>query len=129
MRQKSGSSGICQLDGMLASWAEATCRDSSAASIETILTFSDLHRFRAPLIVVNADYQRLRPASTTERQILASLDQGDLGYRLIYSQRFEVPWQAIPGLHPALVGERRGPVLSNLHHVNPRMEIFARDGN
>ena len=96
---------------------------------ETILTFSDLHRFRAPLIVVNADYQRLRPASTTERQILAALDQGDLGYRPIYSQRFEVPWQALPGLHPALVGERRGPVLSNLHHVNPRMEIFARDGN
>ena len=50
---------------------------------ETILTFSDLHRFRAPLIVVNADYQRLRPASTTERQILAALDQGDLGNRLI----------------------------------------------
>jgi hypothetical protein len=96
---------------------------------QVLVTISDLRWFKPTYVIVNADYTRRRPANTTEREALAALDAGELGYRLVFSGRSSVPWDWMPGMHPALVGDRTGPSLSNLNHINPRMEIFARDEN
>ena len=98
-------------------------------SFEAVLTVSDLHRFKPTYVVVNSDYTRLRPPSTTERHVLALLDAGELGYHLAFASRSSVPWEGMPGMHPVLLGDRTRRVFSNLHHINPRMEIFARVEN
>ena len=98
-------------------------------SYEAVLTVSDLHRFKPAYVVVNSDYTRLRPPSTTERHVLALLDAGELGYHLAFASRSSVPWEWMPGMHPVLFGDRTRRVFSNLHHINPRMEIFARGEN
>jgi hypothetical protein len=98
-------------------------------SYQVLVTISDLHRFKPTYVIVNADYTRRRPASTTERELLAALDAGELGYRRVFAERSGVPWDWLPGMHPALIGARMGPSFSNLDHINPRMEIFARDEN
>jgi hypothetical protein len=94
-----------------------------------IVALSDLRRQKPTYLVVNSDYTRRRPRVTTEREVLAALDAGELGYKLVYSARTEVPWGWLPGMNPVLIGNRRDPVLSNLRHVNPRMEIFQRQPN
>jgi hypothetical protein len=92
-----------------------------------IVALSDLRRQKPTYLVVNADYLRLRPRVTTEREVLAAVDAGELGYKLAFTSRSSVPWAWLPGMNPVLLGSRTGPVLSNLHHVNPRMEIFRRE--
>jgi hypothetical protein len=92
-----------------------------------IVALSDLRRQKPTYLVVNADYWRLRPRVTTEREVLAAVDAGELGYKLAFASRSSVPWAWLPGMNPVLLGSRTGPVLSNLHHVNPRMEIFRRE--
>ena len=98
-------------------------------SYVVVLTISQLRWFKPTYVIVNADYTRRRPATTTEREALAALDAGELGYRRLFGERSSVPWDWLPGMHPALVGARPGPALSNLEHINPRMEVFVRDGN
>ena len=48
-------------------------------------------------------------SSTTERQVLALLDAGELGYHLAFASRSSVPWEWMPGMHPVLFGDRTGP--------------------
>jgi hypothetical protein len=99
------------------------------SSYQVLVTLSHLHWFKPTYVIVNADYTRRRPASTTEREALAALDAGELGYRLLFAEQSRVPWDWLPGMHPSLIGVRTGPALSNLEHINPRMEIFVRDEN
>lgn len=98
-------------------------------SYQVLVTISDLRWFKPTYVIVNADYTRRRPANTTEREALAALDAGELGYRLLFAARTRVPWEWMPGMHPSLIGDRTGPSFSNLHHINPRMEIYVRDEN
>ena len=98
-------------------------------SYQVLVTISDLRWFKPTYVIVNADYTRRRPVNTTEREALAALDAGELGYRPLFSERSRVPWDWMPGMHPSLLGDRTGPSFSNLEHINPRMEIFVRDGN
>jgi hypothetical protein len=98
-------------------------------SYQVLVTISDLRWFRPTYVIVNADYTRRRPANTTEREALAALDAGELGYRRLFSERSGVPWDWMPGMHPSLIGDRTGPAFSNLEHINPRMEIFVREEN
>ena len=44
-----------------------------------IVALSDLRRQKPTYLVVNADYWRLRPRVTTEREVLAAVDAGELG--------------------------------------------------
>ena len=48
-------------------------------------------------------------------------------YKLAFTACSIVPWAWLPGMIPVLLGDRTGPVLSNLRHVNPRMEVFRRE--
>jgi hypothetical protein len=98
-------------------------------SYQVLVTISDLRWFKPAYVIVNADYTRRRPVNTTEREALAALDAGELGYRRLFSERTSVPWDWLPGMHPSLLGDRTGPSFSNLEHINPRMEIFVRAEN
>jgi hypothetical protein len=98
-------------------------------SYQVLVTLSELRWFKPTYVMVNADYTRRRPVTTTERAALAALDAGELGYRRLFSERSSVPWDWMPGMHPSLLGDRTGPSFSNLEHINPRMEIFVRDEN
>jgi hypothetical protein len=84
-----------------------------------------LARARPKYVVVNADSLRLAAPDTTPGLLMAALDRGDFGYQRVYSHRAPLPWSWLPGMHPVLVGDHRPAlVLSNLHHINPLIEIY-----
>ena len=59
--------------------------------------------------------------------MIAGLERGSLGYRLIGRYRRGVPWTWLPGGHPDLVGARlETSVFSTLRNINPTIEIFQR---
>ncbi len=77
--------------------------------------------------IVNADYSRSEQAETPLGQVIARLQSGAAGYRLVLRARSSTPWPWLPGAHPDLVGDRLDlNSTSFLRNVNPTIEIFER---
>ena len=87
----------------------------------------DLERARPQYVVINADSLRLARRDSTPGLLVEALDRGAFGYERVYQYRERLPWSWVPGMHPVLVGDHRPHlVLSNLHHINPLIEIYRR---
>ena len=77
--------------------------------------------------IVNADYTRSEAADTPLGQVIAQLQSGAAGYRLVMRSRSPSPWPWLPGAHPDLVGDRLDlNSTSFLRNINPTIEIFER---
>jgi hypothetical protein len=77
--------------------------------------------------IVNADYTRSEGAETPLGKVIAQLQSGAAGYRLVLRARSSSPWPWLPGAHPDLVGDRFDlNSTSFLRNINPTIEIFER---
>jgi hypothetical protein len=78
--------------------------------------------------VLNADYGRFVPPDSPTRPLIDGLQQGTLGYTLVYEYRAAGPWPWLPGRHPDLVGARLEPQVSSiLRDINPAIQIYQRN--
>src|SRR5262249_50245951 len=97
-------------------------RDDVAIDVATI---DDLRAARPRFYVLNADYARSVPPDDAWGQLIAGLEHGTLGYRLLRGSPTSSPWPWLPGGHPDLVGDRtETPVFSTLRNVNPTIDVF-----
>jgi hypothetical protein len=98
-----------------------------------IHSIEDLRKERPAYYVLNADYAKaLSPGDpkAPARLLVEGLQEGTLGYRLVYRYRRQPPWRWLPGAHPDLYGAREETeVASTLFNVNPLIEIFARESS
>ena len=86
-----------------------------------------LRQFRPSYYVLNADYGRAEPADTEIGQLIGGLQNGNLGYSLVFRYREPAPWPWLPGAPRDLVGGRKErPITSALRHINPWYEVFSR---
>ena len=93
-----------------------------------VSTVADLAQRRPTYFVLNADYARSAAEDSAWGQLIAGLERGTLGYRLVFRYRRPSPWRWLPLAHPDLVGPRtEAVVFSTLHSINPTIEIFQRD--
>ena len=77
--------------------------------------------------ILNADYARAEPADTEIGRLIAGLQNGQLGYSLVFRYREPVALHWLPGAPRDLVGDRNErPITSVLRHVNPWYEVFKR---
>ncbi len=87
----------------------------------------DVRRWQPDFFVLNADYAAALAPHRPESALVAGLQHGTIGYRLVYRRRVVAPWQWLPGGHPDLVGPRAEPsVLSFLRNLSPAIEIYER---
>jgi hypothetical protein len=92
-----------------------------------VATTADLKEARPAFYVLNADYARAVPPDSDWGRLIAGLNDGSLGYRLVFRYRRSSPWPWLPGAHPDLVGQRHETIVfSTLRNINPAMEVFAR---
>jgi hypothetical protein len=95
---------------------------------EEIGTVAELRQEHPEYVVLNADYARAVPPETEWGQMIAGLERGTVGYRLIGRFRRASPWPWLPGGHPDLVGARQETIVfSTLRNINPTIEIFQRE--
>ena len=82
----------------------------------------------APLyFVLNADYARSEPPDSDIGRLITGLQDGHLGYSLVFRYREPVPWPWLPGAPRDLVGDRKErPISSVLRHTNPWYEVFKK---
>jgi hypothetical protein len=96
--------------------------------LEDISTVVELRQEHPLYVVLNADYARAVPPDSPWGQMIAGLEHGALGYRLVGRYRRESPWPWLPGGHPDLVGARQETIVfSTLRNINPTIEIFQRE--
>jgi hypothetical protein len=77
--------------------------------------------------ILNADYARAEPTGTEIGQLVAGLQNGQLGYSLVFQYRRPPPWPWLPGAPRDLVGDRNErPVTSVLRQINPWYEVFRK---
>ena len=96
--------------------------------LEDISTLEELRQEHPSYVVLNADYGRAVPPETAWGQMIAGLEHGSAGYRLVGRYRRDTPWPWLPGGHPDLVGPRdERIVFSTLRNINPTIEIFQRE--
>ena len=82
---------------------------------------------RPAYYVLNAEYADAEPRDTQIGRLIAGLQNGDLGYSLVFRYREPAPWPWLPGLPRDLVGGRKErPTTSVLRHINPWYEVFSR---
>lgn len=82
---------------------------------------------QASYFVLNADYALAERPDSDIGRLIAGLQHGDLGYRLVFRYREPAPWPWLPGAPRDLVGDRRErPISSVLRHINPRYEVFKK---
>ncbi len=80
-----------------------------------------------PYFVLNADYARAEPADSERGRLIAGLQNGQLGYRLVFRFRRPAPLAWLPGRPRDLVGERKErPITSVLRQIDPWYEVFIR---
>ena len=92
-----------------------------------IQSVEDLRGAQPVYFVLDADYARAEPADSKIGQLIAGLQNGKLGYRLVFRFRQPAPflWQALGPRD--LVGDRREqPITSVLRHINPWYEVFKK---
>jgi hypothetical protein len=97
-----------------------------------VSTRDDLERARPAYYVLSADYARAAPRDSEWGQLIAALQSGAAGYRLMARVRCPSPWPWLPDAHPELVGPRPvaagGSASSVLRDINPTLEIYTRGG-
>jgi hypothetical protein len=92
-----------------------------------ITSAEELGQLRPAYYVLNADYAEAEPRDTPIGRLIAGLQNGDLGYRLVFRYREPAPWPWLPGSPRDLVGARKErPITSVLRHINPWYEVFSR---
>lgn len=95
-----------------------------------IHSVADLRKWEPDFFVLNSDYARALAPHRPEAPLVVGLQQGALGYHLVYRHRTMPPWPWLPGAHPDLVGPRlETPVLSFLRDLSPAIEIYEREGS
>ena len=78
--------------------------------------------------VLNADYARAEPPDSPIGQLIAGLQNGRLGYSLVFRYRQPPPWPWLPGAPRDLVGDRtERPITSVLRQSIP-VRSFQKDG-
>jgi PA14 domain/Dolichyl-phosphate-mannose-protein mannosyltransferase len=99
--------------------------DFSSVDIGSI---DELERERPLYFVLNADYARAVPSDLPWGRLIAGLQNGTLGYRLVARFRRGSPWPWLPGAHPSLAGSRQEIIVfSVLRDIDPAIEIFQCD--
>ena len=94
-----------------------------------ITSVAQLQQDMPAYYVLNADYARAERPDSQIGQLIAGLQNGQLGYGLVFRYRQPVPWPWLPGAPRDLVGDRNErPITSVLRHINPRYEIFKKGG-
>lgn len=92
-----------------------------------ITSIGGLQDARPAYYVLNADYARAEPPGSEIGRLIAGLQNGQLGYRLVFRDRRPAPpvWQTFGPRD--LVGDRNErPITSVLRHINPWYEVFKR---
>ncbi|HEX6463549.1 MAG TPA: glycosyltransferase family 39 protein [Vicinamibacterales bacterium] len=85
-----------------------------------------LDRVRPAFVLFNADYGRAVPRETGWGQLIAALQQGTAGYKLVARFRDPLPWAWLPGMHRDLVGPRsEHMVFTTVRNINPTIEVYA----
>lgn len=93
----------------------------------TITTVAELEAQKPAYYVLNADYARAVPPDSRAGVMLAGLQGGSLGYRVVFRYRRPPPFPWLPGAHHDLTGpreERR--VFGILRNINPTIEVYQR---
>lgn len=94
-----------------------------------VTSVDQLQHERPSYYVLNADYGLAEPPDSPIGRLIAGLQNGDLGYDLVFRFRAPAPWPWLPGAPLALVGPRNErPITSALRHINPRYEVFKKTG-
>lgn len=92
-----------------------------------IASIADLRQEQPSYYVLNADYARAEPPDSEIGQLVSGLQNGTLGYGVVFRYRQPVPWRWLPGAHRDLVGDRNErPITSVLRHINPLYEVFKK---
>jgi hypothetical protein len=95
---------------------------------EQIVSLSGLKERAPAYFVLDADYALAEPPDSEIGQLIAGLQNGQLGYRIVFRFRQQEPWPWLPGQSEELVGDRKQrPITSVLRHINPWYEVFTRD--
>ena len=90
-------------------------------------SIEQLQQERPSFYLLNADYGRAEPPDTRTGQLIAGLQNGQLGYELVFRFRQPNPWPWLPGMPRDLVGDRKErPVSSVLRQINPWYEVFKQ---
>jgi len=92
-----------------------------------IVSLPQLEENQPPYFILNADYARAEAPDSEIGQLIAGLQNGRLGYSLVFRYREPAPWPWLPGRPRDLVGDRNErPIISVLRHVNPWYEVFKK---
>jgi hypothetical protein len=77
-------------------------------------------------MLFNADYTRAVPRDSDWGRLIAALQHGTAGYRLVATFREPLPWGWLPGMHRDLTGPRRERVVfTTVRNINPTIEVCA----
>jgi hypothetical protein len=83
-----------------------------------------LQKIQPRFVVVNADYAERADPGTGEHDLYTQLENGNLGYRRVFADRFDSPWLL---LHTQDLLDRPGALVrSNIGKVNPEIRIYER---
>ena len=92
-----------------------------------IVSVSELKEQEPAYFVLNADYALAEPPDSEIGQLIAGLQNGQLGYSIVFRFRQPGPWPWLPGQSQELVGDRKHrPITSVLRHINPWYEVFSK---
>jgi len=92
-----------------------------------VTSIRQLEREKPAYYVLNADYARAEPPDTEIGRLIAGLQNGDLGYGLVFRFRQPAPWPWLPGAPRDIVGERKDPrITSVFRQIDPWYEVFKR---
>jgi hypothetical protein len=92
-----------------------------------ITSAQQLRQDQPAYYVLNTDYADAEPPDTEIGRLIAGLQNGDLGYSLVFRYREPAPWPWLPGTPRDLVGSRKErPITSVLRHINPWYEVFTK---
>jgi len=92
-----------------------------------IVSLPQLQENQPPYFILNADYARAEAPDSEIGQLIVGLQNGRLGYSLVFRYREPAPWPWLPGRPRDLVGDRsERPITSVLRHVNPWYEVFKK---
>jgi hypothetical protein len=92
-----------------------------------VTSIGQLQQERPSFYVLNEDYGRAEPPDSGIGRLIAHLQNGNSGYKLVFRYREPAPWPWLPGAPRDLVGERKErPITSVLRQINPWYEVFRK---
>jgi hypothetical protein len=92
-----------------------------------IASVAALRQEQPSYYILNADYARAEPPDSETGLLIEGLQNGNLGYNLVFRFRRPAPMPWLPGSPRDLVGARNERTITSvLRHINPWYEVFKR---